>query len=191
MQASKHQSTAEIHSNACTRGGSTTSRAAAGPVRAADPAVGWTSTTWRGSFGSRRRWRTGPQQRPLARRRLAGQPGRSWTAVVSSCCHYSYFLGLGRHRRRGVGRSSRAGECVSDCCCWCPPLAGRRRAGYGGLRTTWFTFSSMARLASSMAWREPTSPISRSMSAPEACDTLILHPVVACMSFMVSPPGQS
>jgi hypothetical protein len=54
--------------------------------------------------------------------------------------------------------------------------------------TTWSTFSQMARFASSMAWRDPTRPISRSISAPDACETLILQPVSDCIDLMVSPP---
>lgn len=56
-----------------------------------------------------------------------------------------------------------------------------------GLTTAW-TFSMIARLAASMAPRDPTRPISRSISRPLGCETLILQPVVCCMSLIVSPP---
>jgi hypothetical protein len=55
--------------------------------------------------------------------------------------------------------------------------------------TTASTLSSIARLAAAIASRVPTSPISRSLSVgPDDGDTLILQPVVLCMSFMVSHP---
>src|ERR1700733_14267557 len=46
----------------------------------------------------------------------------------------------------------------------------------------------MARLARSMACLVPTSPISRSMSRPDAGETLILQPVEFCISLIDSPP---
>ena len=55
--------------------------------------------------------------------------------------------------------------------------------------TTARTLSIMARLACSMALRVPTSPISRSISWPEGWATLILQPVVFCISLIVSPPS--
>ena len=58
----------------------------------------------------------------------------------------------------------------------------------GRARTTASTFSMIARLARSMACLVPTSPISRSMSRPDAGETLILQPVEFCISLIDSPP---
>ena len=57
--------------------------------------------------------------------------------------------------------------------------------------TTAWTFSMMAFFARSIESRDPTSPISRSKSCPAAGETLILQPVVACMSLIVSPPKRN
>jgi len=67
-----------------------------------------------------------------------------------------------------------------------------RQQGYVGPSklTTASTLSMMALFASSIALLDPTKPISRSTSRPVAGDTLILHPVVFCISFMDSPPVQ-
>ena len=54
--------------------------------------------------------------------------------------------------------------------------------------TTAWTFSIIACFARSIESRDPTSPISRSKSCPVAGETLILQPVVFCMSLIVSPP---
>lgn len=57
--------------------------------------------------------------------------------------------------------------------------------------TTAWTFSMMACFARSMESRDPTSPISRSKSCPVAGETLILQPVVDCISLIVSPPKRN
>lgn len=157
----------------------------AGPA-AVEPAQ---HTTWPCSSGNRHTWHTGqlhPQQqhRPQARQLAAvaclpAAAARSpVVAAVVSSAHY-----MDRCHGHGLldcllPRSSHAAT---------SQIKSLRRGG-PHTRTTVSTLSQMARLASSIACRVPTRPISRSISAPDACDTLILHPVEFCISLIVSPP---
>ena len=150
-------------------------------------------TTWPCSSGIRHTWRTGQlhplrQHRPQARQLAAVaclSPAAQHTAVVAavvSSAHYTDRCHGHGHRHldclflrsfhAATGQNCHMlGRVV-------PPL------------TTVSTLSQIARLASSIAWRVPTRPISRSISAPDAWETLILHPVEFCISLIVSPPAQ-
>lgn len=73
----------------------------------------------------------------------------------------------------------------------CPPtvvLAAHSHLDRRGRLTTASTFSVIARFAASIEPREPTRPMERSTSRPLAGETLILQPVLLCMSLIVSPP---
>ena len=63
-----------------------------------------------------------------------------------------------------------------------------KTSSFNELHTTAFTFSMIALFARSIADREPTKPISRCKSWPAGWATLILQPVVVCISLIVSPP---
>lgn len=153
------------------------------PMHRADPdrpaaAEQWMHTTSRDSFGNHRKLHMGQQrlQQGLQQQQavLLARYSHKKAAGVSSC-----YPGCRCHV---VSNYSSLSACM---------LAFEYETGklLVDKRTTWSTFSQMARLASSIAWRVPTRPISRSMSAPEAWDTLILHPVSDCIDLMVSPPA--